>query len=165
MIHILFIIIHLYKPSLLLLIYGNCCMLQKKWPILYIYFLFFLSLIYIINYYIDRKKYATYATKHLKVLVLLRFSCCRIVASCCTCCKNCCRNCCTYSNFVLHFVASSIYCKLQQSATNIFYHFFNFCNRKCAILQHNLQRIFIHERCIFIHLQHFLQQIFNLISL
>lgn len=81
-----------------------------------------------------------------------------LLQMCCTCCRCCCRNCCTYSNFVLHFVASSIYCKLQQSATNVFYHFFNFCNRKCAILQHNLQHIFIHEYCIFIHLQQFLQQ-------
>jgi len=55
-------------------------MLLKKWSILYIYFFFsFLFFIYI-NYYIDRKKPTTYTTKHLKVLVLLRLRCCRIVA-------------------------------------------------------------------------------------
>jgi len=31
---------------------------------------------------------------------------------------------------LLQVVASSIYCKLQQSATSNFYHFFRFCNRK-----------------------------------
>ena len=75
---------HLYKTSLLFLIYGNCCMLQKKWPILYIYFSFFLSLIYIFNYYIDRKKYATYATKTLQNIGIIAFlllqNCCRCVA-------------------------------------------------------------------------------------
>ena len=72
---------HLYKTSLLFLIYGNCCMLQKKWPILYIYFSFLFSFIYIINYYIDRKNLQQSATNNLKPLVLLRLPCCR------NCCK------------------------------------------------------------------------------
>lgn len=144
-----------------------CCRKNGR-SFIYI-FLFFFLYIYIINYYIDRKKHATYATKHLKVLVLLHFPCCR------NCCKLlhllqmllqillqirfiCCRNCCTLLH--LPFIVSCN--NLQQI---FFIIFFSFCNRKCAILQHNLQRIFIHERCIFIHLQQFLQQIFSLISL
>ena len=133
-----------------------CCRKNGR-SFIYI-FLFFFLFLFIINYYIDRKNLQQYTTNNLKPLVLLRLRCCRIVADVLHLLQNCCRNCCTYSNFKLHFVASSIYCKLQQSATDIFYHFFSFCNRKCAILQHNLQHIFIHEHSIFIHLQQFLQQ-------
>lgn len=40
----------------------------------------------------------------------------------------------------------------------IFYHFFVSATENVQLVQHNLQRIFIHEYSIFIHLQQFLQQ-------
>ena len=137
-----------------------CCRKNGR-SFIYI-FLSFISYIYIINYYIDRKNLQIHATKHLKALVLLRLRCCRIVADvlhllqkllqnvlqmCCTCCRNCC-------NLLHHpFIVS---CNNLQQV--IFYHFFVSATENVQLVQHNLQHIFIHEHVIFIHLQQFLQQ-------
>lgn len=81
-----------------------------------------------------------------------------LLQNCCTCCRivaetvaltvtSCC--------ILLHYPFIVSCNNLQQV---IFYHFFRFCNRNVQFVQHNLQHIFIHEYCIFIHLQQFLQQ-------
>ncbi len=144
-----------------------CCRKNGR-SFIYIFLSSFLY-IYIINYYIDRKKPEQSATNYLKLLVLLHFPCCRncckllhllqkllqkLLQICCTCCRNCCK--------LLHhpFIVS---CNNLQQV--IFYHFFISATEN--VQPHaTVSATHIYSRyCIFIHLQQFLQQIFSLISL